>query len=102
MASFQDDLKKSFENHCLTCEKIDFLVESKIDQQDFDKLLARFEKFSDIEHMDQLKNTLMPKISRFSNLMDEFIKDNEMMRECVRKFDEDMTLKANKGELVTM
>ena len=44
----------------------------------------------------------MPKISRFSNLMDEFIKDNEMMRECVRKFDEDMTLKANKGELVTM
>lgn len=44
----------------------------------------------------------MPKIENFSEMIDKFLQDNEIMRECIRKFDEDISIKANKGELITM
>ena len=68
----------------------------------FLELEKRLDKFSNIEHIDELKNKLMPKIQHFSTLIDDFMKDNETMRECIRRFDEDLTLKANKGEILTM
>lgn len=41
----------------------------------------------------------MPKVEKFSLMIDQFMKDNQMMRECVAKFDQTISLKANKGEL---
>ena len=85
-----------------TLDRLDFLDESKTSVEDYFKLEKRFDKFSNIEHIDTLKNTLMTKIERFSGLIDNFLSDNKTMRECIRRFDEDMSMKANKGELITM
>lgn len=85
-----------------TCDRLDLLDQSKSNVEDFLRLVKRFDKFSNIEHIDTLRKTLMPKIERFSSLIDNFMADNETMRECVRRFDEDLSMKANKGELLTM
>ena len=84
------------------CDRLDLLDQSKSNVEDFLRLVKRFDKFSNIEHIDTLRKTLMPKIERFSSLIDNFMADNETMRECVRRFDEDLSMKANKGELLTM
>lgn len=44
----------------------------------------------------------MPKVDRFISEIDVFQADNEAVKLCVRKFDETLSLKANKGELTTL
>jgi hypothetical protein len=41
-------------------------------------------------------------MEKFSTDLMQFMADNQKVKECVRQFDESMTTKANKGELITM
>ena len=44
----------------------------------------------------------MPRIQKFSDQITDFMDDNKMMRECIRKFDEDISLKSSKSEVELM
>ena len=44
----------------------------------------------------------MPRIQKFSDQITDFMDDNQMMRECIRKFDEDISLKSSKSEVELM
>lgn len=44
----------------------------------------------------------MPKIRKFTDYIDVLERSHETMRECIRKFDDDLTLKANKSALIVL
>ena len=57
----------------------------------------RLESFSSLEHIDYLQNVLIPKIDSYTNIIGNFSIDNTNMRECIRGFDEVISIKANKS-----
>ena len=67
-----------------------------------DVLKKRVDTFSSIEHVDFLKNYLVPKMEKFSDNIDNFTKDNERMRCCIQEFDVSMCTKATKASLELM
>lgn len=73
-----------------------------VKEEDFNKLVFRFNTFSDIENIDRLNKYLIPKLEKFSAKCDDLIESNIQMKECVQKFDETMSLKASKAELTIL
>jgi len=63
-------------------------------------LVDRVNKFSDIEHIDQLQNKFLPLIKKHSGKIDSLLNIVEDCKETVRRFDEDLCLKASKGEMI--
>lgn len=66
-------------------------------KSDFMTFVERFDKFSQIETIQVLEKDFLPKIENFSGLVDDLESSHETMRECIRKFDEDVTLMASKS-----
>jgi len=66
-------------------------------KKELDELTARVDHFSTIEHIDTLVNIFIPKINKFSVHLDKFLSDNIDMREGIIRFDNDLSLKANKA-----
>lgn len=62
------------------------------------KLTERLEEFACIEHINRLKTELLPKIEQFATMIDGFHNDNTDVRECIRKFDKSISIKANKSQ----
>jgi hypothetical protein len=56
--------------------------------------------FASIEHIENIKNYLLPKIQKFSDKIDEYFQDNHLVREVVRGLDESISMKANKSEFI--
>ena len=71
---------------------------SKSDRAEVRAINERLDGFANIEHIDQLKNKFMPRIEKFSQEIDKFMADNESMRECILRFDMDISMKANKSD----
>jgi hypothetical protein len=46
-----------------------------------------------------LRDIFIPKINGFLGHMDKMMGGYDMMSECIRKFDEDLSLKADKSQL---
>ena len=63
----------------------------------FVNLERRFNKFSDIEHIALLNDVYLPKVLKFSQMIEAFEASNQEMRESIRKFDETILRKVNKG-----
>ena len=63
----------------------------------FVNLERRFNKFSDIEHITLLNDVYLPKVLKFSQMIEDFEASNQEMRESIRKFDETILRKVNKG-----
>ena len=61
-------------------------------------LNGRLDKFSDIEHMQYLKDELLPKVRFFTEKLKDFVESNEEVKEIIRKFDESISIKVNKIE----
>lgn len=59
--------------------------------------MKRFDEFSDLENIKMINTVFLPKIDRFSKQIDQLFRSNEEVRDCVRKFDEDISLKASKS-----
>ena len=55
--------------------------------------------FSQIENIDALGKVFMPKIIDFTERIEQFLASHESMKECIRKFDEDISIKANKTKV---
>ena len=58
--------------------------------------------FASIEHIDKIQSILLPRVEAFSNMIDDLLSDNDQIREVVRKFDESISMKANKTEYQIM
>lgn len=59
-------------------------------------------EFVKYEHIDKLKQDVLPKVDEFTRLIEGYKNDNNDMKLCVRTFDENLCDKANKSALVTM
>ena len=66
----------------------------------FNDLLERFEIFSDMETIDELNNKFLPKINLLYNNIEDNNEKNRELNECIIKFDQNLSLKANKSLLV--
>ena len=61
-------------------------------------LETRLNKFTELEHMDYLTNTLLPKIYTFANSIDSFVDQLKEMKEVVRRFDKIICMKSEKTD----
>ena len=68
----------------------------------FQGLLSRFDKFAEIECVMQLENTYLPKIKDFTDKINELIESNIENKECIIRFDEAMSFKANKSAIMSI
>lgn len=60
-------------------------------------LKERFDVFSDVETITALRDTYMPRIAGFAELVDQLEASHEEMHDVIRGFDESMSTKANKS-----
>lgn len=58
--------------------------------------------FEDIETIRVIREVFFPKMEAFIAKIDEYDLDHVRVRECVRRFDEDLSVKANKIDLGKM
>ena len=56
---------------------MDFKFETKVVTK---ALEARLDTFANLEHIDQLKNVLLPRVASFSKQIDEYNEDNIQMK----------------------
>ena len=62
----------------------------------------RLDKFTDIEHINKLEKEFMPKIKKFAEKSDDLIEIVDQCRQTIRSFDEDICLKASRGDLLEL
>ena len=62
---------------------------------------TRLNQFCEFENMHAIETVFLPKMVKFCDNIDHFENDNAQVKECVRKFDEALSLKASKGEMST-
>ena len=65
-------------------------------------LARRVDEFAQLEHVQYLKETLLPKVQKFSDLMESHEADNIDMRQIIREFDKTISNKANKTQLTVL
>ena len=63
--------------------------------------MDRFNVFESIENQDNFKNVYQPFIQKFIESIKELEKSNKNVRECIVKFDQDLSLKCNKSAFQT-
>ena len=73
----------------------------KEDRVEFQKLLKRFNVFQEIESMGALEDYYLPKIDKFCCAIDAFEASNLEMRECIIKFDKDISQKLSKSQMAS-
>lgn len=82
--------------------KLDDIDRNKADTCKVDILLSRIDGFANIEHIKKLKEWFLPRIENFALKIDNFEVSNESVRECILKFDQDISLKASKSEILVL
>jgi archaellum component FlaC len=78
--------------------KMESRLASKVELGSIDK---RLDKFTSCESMENIETIFLPKVEMFTKEIDGFRKSHKEIKECVRKFDEVLSLKSSKGELST-
>jgi len=63
------------------------------------ELTRRFDELMDIENIQEVRDVLLPRVRDFASKADKLVSSNDEMRHCVRKFDEDISIKANYSQL---
>jgi len=58
-------------------------------------LKEAFDKMSSIENIKTVTEVLLPRVKDFAAKVDDLLESNEEVRECIRRFDEDISIKAN-------
>lgn len=66
-------------------------------KKNFQNLKERFDVFSGIETTQTIKEVFFPKIYGFLNDIERMEQSHKLMTECIRKFDEDISLKSDKS-----
>lgn len=58
--------------------------------------------FEEIETIRVIREVFFPKMNQFIAKIDEYDLDHVRVRECVRRFDEDLSVKANRIDVISM
>ena len=58
--------------------------------------------FSGITHIEYLRTTLIPRVKAYTDTVDEFVNQLHQLRLIIRKFDENISIKSNKAELILL
>lgn len=66
------------------------------------ELEDRINQFTSIQHVSYLKEDLLPKMEDTMEHVRNMTASNHEMRECIRRFDEDLSLKAGKSALALL
>jgi hypothetical protein len=82
--------------------RVEKMGEKFVERELVDKLQERQDVFESIESMDVITNVFFPKMNSFSSKIDDYNADHELVRECVRRFDEALSAKATRVELRTL
>lgn len=53
-----------------------------------------------METVDHINSYLIPRLNDFAGKCDALIESNKEMRDCIKKFEQDMLLKSNKNEIL--
>lgn len=61
----------------------------------------KIDAFSGLTHVAYLQDVLLPKVQNYSDTIDDFTNKLEQVKLIIRQFDENLTLKANKPELIS-
>ena len=69
---------------------------------EFQAMVKRVDSFTEIEHVNKLQNEYLPKIKKYVDKIDDFVHIVSQIRETVRHFDEDLCVKASKGEMLEL
>ena len=77
--------------------KIKSELKLKVNYKDFKLLLDRFNVFSEIETIEKLRENYLPKIASFAGRVEIYETQDQITRECIRKLDESLSIKVNKG-----
>ena len=75
---------------------------TKAGDQEFQVLLRRFNKFSDVENIWNFQNVYLPRMKKFFDSVEALHESNAQMRECIIDFDQKLSLKLNKSQLITL
>ena len=75
------------------------MKERKASIEDLNLLADRMNKFSEIENIEYITTSLLPKMKKFTDNIDFLYADNKDVKNCVRAFDKSIGTKANKIEL---
>ena len=67
-----------------------------------DSILSLFKQYAKQQDLLLLEKQIVPPMKRFEDIMQQYAKDNEQMREVVRRFDEVIIEKASKVSLHEM
>ena len=84
-------------NNCV--KKFDTFDKSKAESTEFEYLRQRFDKMADIEHINHVKDVLLPKLEKVLNSQEILLESSCETQECVRKLDASISIKANKFDL---
>ena len=60
----------------------------------------QIDSFSGITHVQYLKNDLLPRVKQYTDTVDEFINQLHQVRLIIRQFDESISMKSNKAEMI--
>lgn len=63
------------------------------------KLNLRIDDFAEIEHMQYIKDTLLPRLKDFSEMITTLLSDNNEVKVSVRAFDKSICNKATKTDM---
>ena len=64
------------------------------------ELKVRLDGFHEIEHIQMIREVLLPKMNHFSKHIDSLLQDNEAVKRCMREFDKSISIKASKSDLL--
>ena len=53
-------------------------------KSDFDELIETMKQYAKFEHIEKLQADVLPKVAKFTDLLDIYTRDNTDMRMCVR------------------
>lgn len=69
-------------------------------KSNFQSLKERFDIFSSIETIKEIREVFLPKIQGFLGHIDRMEDSHQMMTSCILKFDEDLSLKYDKSQFL--
>jgi len=77
-------------------------MDLKLEKTDGKALWKNFQRFSEYEDLRELYNKVVPEIIKFESKIMDYQADLNNMKVIVRKFDEDITKKADKHSIKTV
>ena len=75
-------------------------MQTKASKVEHTSLLNRFNIFSGVENIKHFREHYVPKLEAWEQQIEDLLESNMEVRECIVKFDQDLSMKCNKSALM--